>query len=251
MSTLGYVNITLPSKGLLYGGKIPDGIVAIRKPTVQEEVRIQGSANANALLSTLINSCCKLPADFRAADLLTTDRLAILIALRVHTFGSSYGYSYRCHGCGANNKADCDLATDIKPREVSDDLQEPILLQLPDAGNEVGLRFLRGADEDNIAKYAKKLTMASNDAGDPSLIQRMISQCMTLDGEDMSKRRAEVEKFVGRLTMTDSAEWRDALDSREPGIDITVYPECPHCGYQHEMGLPFTGEFFRPTRTRR
>ena len=37
-------------------------------------------------------------------------------------------------------------------------------------------------------------------------------------------------------------------DDIEPGLDTNVFPTCKGCGGDNKLALPFTAEFFRPTR---
>ena len=231
---------------MLYDGQIPDGKVELRKLTVGEEIIIQSNSVGLDLIGKLIDSCVKLPPGFDSQQLLVGDRLALLIAMRVHTFGAKYSYSYECSHCAAKNKATVNLDTDIKPREIRPDQTEPINVELPDASMKVGLRFLRGSDEVSIAKVAKRISLQSNDANDPSLLIRMALQLTEVDGEKV-KAANEREEFVKFLTMPDAEKWRKAIDAVEPGVDLTITAECTACGRTNEMALPFSADFFRPS----
>jgi hypothetical protein len=243
MSNIGYVPVTLPSRGLLYGTAIPDGIVAMRKPTVAEEVKIQASGD---LANTYLAACVKLPNGFSPQKLTLADRMALLIALRVHTFGPEYTYNYHCHACESYQKAVCDLVADTETTIADDDLIEPVVVHLPDSDKRVGLRFLRGEDEAAIKRDN------SREAGS-GILTSMCLQLLTIDDEDVSdvKRRAANIKFVSSLTMLDKSVWDSALADKEAGAKMVVHPECKACGHTHDMGLPVSGDFFRPTRTRR
>lgn len=52
--------------------------------------------------------------------------------------------------------------------------------------------------------------------------------------------------FVRSLTATDSLKIRSTLNAVEPGVDLTIHPECSRCGASNELEVPFTNEFFRP-----
>lgn len=243
---IAYTSFTLPSRGMLYDGQIPDGKVELRKLTVGEEIIIQSNSVGLDLIGKLIDSCVKLPPGFDSQQLLVGDRLALLIAMRVHTFGAKYSYSYECAHCNAKNKATVNLDTDIKPREIKPDQTEPINVDLPDAGMKVGLRFLRGVDEVTISRVAKRVTLQSNDANDPSLLIRMALQLVEVDGEKI-KTPNEREEFVKYLAMPDATKWRDAVDAVEPGVDLSITAECTACGRVNDMILPFSADFFRPS----
>ena len=242
---IGYAPVPLPSRGLLYGDKLPDGQVWIRKLKVTEEAAIQSSTSGLDLINASVGACVKLPEGMHHLDLLITDRLALLVALRVFTFGRSYQFGYTCAACDAKNRAEADLAT-LNDRKAADGLSEPIEVALPDAGKTVGLRFLRGRDEAQIAKAAKRVALQSNDPTDSSHILRLALQVATIDGEAVDQPKREF--FVRDLTMVDSAIIREAIDEREPGVDLVIHPECKACGTVNDMALPFTADFFRPAR---
>ncbi len=248
MSTapVGYAPVPLPSRGLLYGGKMPEGKVYIRKLRVTEEAAIQGSTSGIDLVNATVGACVQLPEGLTHQDLLITDRLALLVALRVFTFGPTYSYGYKCPSCGARNNQDFNLA-ELSSKLADDGLVEPIIVKLPDADRTVGLRFLRGKDEAQIARVAKRVALQSNDAADAnSLVLRKALQIVSVDGADMPM--ADKEAFVRQLTMVDSQAMSEALDDAEPGVDLRIYPECKACGFQTDMALPFTLEFFRAAR---
>lgn len=244
---LGYAPVVLPSRGLLYGGKMPDGVAEIRKMTVGEEIILQSTVGGVALVSALIQACVKLPNGMAHGDLLIGDRLALLIALRVFTFGPQYAYSYNCQACGALTKAECHLGTDITEAPLTPGLVEPVDVRLEDAGVTASLRFLRGRDEDQVARVAKRTAMASNDVGDTSMITRMALQLVKIDGQDVPDLQAR-ERFVRELTMPDGLAFRSALDDKEPRVNIGLTPECKACGSVNQLSLPFSLDFFRPFR---
>lgn len=247
MAAIGHAPLQLPSRGVLYGDKIPDGTVMVRKLTVGDEVLLQSGVGGSDMVSQLIQACVKLPPGITHGELLTADRLSILIGLRVHTFGPKYTFAYRCQACGAPQKADCNLGQEIKEKIADPSLAEPVEVRLQDADCTVGLRFLRGKDEDMVSKITKRTALQSNDVGDPSMITRMAIQLLTIDGKDAGDLPTR-ERFIKELSMPDGLDFREALDSREPGVDLRVTPECKACGAVNETMLPFGLEFFRPSR---
>lgn len=248
VQTVPTVTVKLPSRGVLYNNLIPDGKVSVRKLLVSEMsvLEAQGSGGVERL-DAVIRACCKLPLPgIVHANLLITDRFAIMLALRTFTFGPHYNYQFKCQFCNQVSKATTNIAEDLEEHTAADDLTEPIDCVLTDAGKIVGLRFLRGEDEERVVKYAKRMKMQSNDAGDPSNIYRMAIQIVNIDGEINLELRQR-ETFVKGLTAADSLRIHTTIDEKEPGLDLTVFPDCRNCGATNEMSLPFTAEFFRPT----
>lgn len=260
---IGWIPAKLPSRGVLYEDRIPDGVVQIRKLTAREEsiLASQGSEGLERM-NLIVKNCVKLPNGYLHDDLLMTDRMALLLALRTVTFGTYYTYTYKCSFCNMTAKAGIDIQEDLdestpeviamkqveKGRIESPDeflLEEPLTVDLPDNGKTLTLRFLRGSDEDRVAKRAKRLRMQSNDVNDLSYIHRIALQIITIDGE--KENLAMRELFVKQLTSKDTSTIRIHVDELEPGIDLRVYPTCRGCGGTNELAMPFGGEFFQPT----
>lgn len=245
----GYTPVTLPSRGILYEGQIPEGRYELRKMTAQEDALIfqsGGASLAHDRINRVINACAKLPNGFDPLDLLLTDRMAILLSLRIITFGAQYSIPYRCSYCRNQGKFQLNVLEDLNQTEAEDGLEEPIDVMLDDVGKLVSMRFLRGRDEERVMKRSKRLMMQSNDASDQSYYHRMALQIVAIDG-DTSRTLADVEDFIRSLSAADVARMRNAVDKQEPGIDLRVYPVCKGCGAMNEMMLPFTAEFFRPS----
>jgi len=249
MSQVGYSTIHVPSRGRFYDGKLPDGKVDIRKMTVREEATLAGQGlTPSERMAAIVAACTKLPEGFAPGDLLLTDRLAILLALRTFTFGSNYTFKFRCPACNAPNQHTIDIVQDLDEKPATEVAVEPIEVNLKDADKRVGLRFLRGKDEQAIIRHAKKLALKSNDAGDPSHTFRMALQIATIDGTPVQSA-TQAEMFVGGLTMADSVRMRNAIDDAETGIDTEVGVTCRACQTDTpDLALPFDSEFFRPTR---
>jgi hypothetical protein len=274
MSELGYTSLTLPSQGVLYldaegAALIPDGIVSIRKMTTREEsILLEQGTQVSDRISQIIKQCCKLPdkavqGGLQHDDLLVSDRLAILIGLRIVTFDGRYTFQWQCDQCRAPNKAKMDLVEaldEITPKKVverlvkkgkvtEDDaaafvLTEPVKVKLTDAKKEVGLRFLRGKDEEKLTRFARK-ARSGNSPDTDVLSYRLGLQIDTVDGVKLTG--SVRDEFLRSLTMRDTREIDIALDAYETGIDTTVYLDCNACGASNEKALPMTAEFFRPT----
>jgi hypothetical protein len=267
---LGFTTATLPSRGVLYkdgdtgDDLLPGGEIQVRKLTAKEEsILMNQGARGVERIAILLKNCTKLPsAKLTHDDLLITDRLAILLAMRTITFGPNYAFTFRCQFCGNTGKANVNIMDDLEertPEKIAEDLllkgkiesvndfvlEEPFDVPLDDCGKVVSLRFLRGTDETRIVKRSKRMAMQSNDPSDPSYLYRIALQIVAIDGE--SQNIATTEAFVRDLTAGDTARIRLAVDDTEPGIDLKVFPTCPSCGGENERMMPFDAEFFRPS----
>lgn len=249
MNDLKTNTITLPSKGALYGGLLPEGRVTVKVMTAYDQSILFAQGSAEDRITKLIANTCELPKGLTAGKLLSVDRMAILLAVRTYTFGPHYEFSYNCQHCKAPNKHSVNVAADLSEVGVAEGMVEPFEVVLPTSGQTVKLRFLRGEDEEAVAKHTKRMAMQSMDAGDVSTIHRLARLIVAIDGDeniDIVKREA----FVRNLSALDANIMEDETSVREPGIDLTVRPECKRCEQENEFKMPFDRDYFRPTTVR-
>jgi hypothetical protein len=254
MTDLGWNSYTLPSRGKLYGERLPDGKVQIRPMLAREQAKLmQQGGGIMGKVDAIISTCLKLPEGMGSKELLLVDRFAVLLALRTKTFGPEYNFNFRCEDCGEQQKGHINIVEDFDERTPDGELTEPFEIQLPDADTTVKMRFLRGEDEDQISRNAKRMKMQSNDDNDPSYLLRIAMQIVEVDGQDAEKMKSLVfrQRFLENISASDLLALEDAMNDLEPGIDTRIYPECGKCQYVNEMTMPFSGEFFRPRRSRR
>ena len=160
--SLGYITANLPSRGRLYGDKFPTGQVEIRRMTVGEEVILQTTTEGPARVSALLAACCRFPEGFDQSQLIVGDRDALLLAIRVFTFGAKYAFTAKCGACGHGYRANTDLTADIKSVTIDESLTEPIVIPLADSGVRAGFRLLRGKDEEQMIREVKKPTASTS-----------------------------------------------------------------------------------------
>lgn len=254
MTELGWNSYTLPSRGKLYKERLPGGKVQIRPMRGREQGKLmqQGGGTAGKI-AALISTCLKLPEGMDSKELLLVDRFAVLLALRTKTFGPEYSFKFRCEDCGDQQTGHINIIEDFDERTPDGDLVEPFDVKLPDADKTVKMRFLRGEDEDQITRNAKRLKMQSNDADDQSYLMRIAMQIVEVEDEDPEKLKPLPfrQKFIENISANDLCVLEDTMNELEPGIDTRIYPECGKCAYVNEMTMPFSAEFFRPRRSSR
>jgi hypothetical protein len=275
--THAWVPYELPSRGRFYGEAIPGGKVEIRKLTVREEGLLQATGiDVLDRMHQVVESCCRLPGDLsytipgtttcykQHEALLITDRLALLLAQRIITFGPEYSFTWPCRFCRATRKADVNLHTDLE--DVSPDvlelramergdaafkIAEPFPVKLPDSGRTLNLRFLRGGDELAVFRKARKLRLGPTaGVSDVSAAYQIALQIVSIEGSpdfaalDMVRK----EIFLRQMTAKDSAAVRIAVRQQETGVDTDLCVNCSSCGATNEVSLQFDVEFFLPSR---
>jgi len=263
MAEFAWVNFELPSRGFFYkdGSGTPlldaKGTIQIRKLSFDEQALLQSQGvDVIQRISSIVRKGSQLPKSLSPEKLLITDRMAVLLYIRVLTFGPSYTFTWRCNACRATVKSTINIVKDlpeVNPEEIAEKLQakdppeelvEPFTVYLPGEKKHVTLRLLRGDDESEIFKQAKRARLQSMDSTDPSHAIRMALSIVGVEGENFDQRKKE--RFVHKLDGDDALRIEYAIDDREPSIDSRVYLTCSACGAEDERQMPFDAEFFRP-----
>lgn len=258
-------DVQLPSRGLLNGGKLPEGRIQM-KPWSSDEQSIvydQG-IEATSKFDRILENCL-LTKEVPLRDMLMTDRLYMMVISRMRSFpnGGEYHVPVRCSSCRSQftqvvnlakdlfvkvyedlpvNPADRDETTEYLGTEIS----EPRIYTLPMAQVDIEYRYLRGGDERQIANTAKRVVMQSVGTTDPSLALRLSLMITKIDGKEVSPE--EKHLFVRQMTAGDTEAFQEEVEETESGIDMSFFYQCKSCGFEEEVGLPFTADFFRPRR---
>lgn len=239
--------VQLPSRGKLYNGEIPDGMIALEPLGTREEKLFSAGSNSGSLIiNKIFDACVTSPVNHQ--KLILGDRLFVLLQLRSITYGRQYDYSFQCDNCKKKSYAHLDL--DNLPVRLPDDVDDPTKfdVKLPLLGNTVTLRLLTGEDEEKITRYVNQIAAKSRgQAADTEYIYRLARRFEAVDGEAVGIR--EAMELVEKLKGQDSLAIRDAIDDHDIGPDISVTPTCQNCGYESEaFTMPMDSEFFRPRK---
>lgn len=252
--------VTLPSKGRLYDGALGDGQITIRAWTSTDEAMLHNQGtDIMTKVTNLVNNTYMDHNRLPAEELLIADRLAILILGRAFSLDPEYEFEFTCSACRQQSTAqisiyDLDinyLGEDEEGNEIVG-FAEPFSATLPQSKQAVQFRLLRGRDERDIYKVAKKMRVKTTDAADPSHFRRLALSLVNVDGKDLTGRVNEAERIVRGWTMKDSIAFQDAINEVETGISTELPIECARCGRDTTTELQLTFDFFRPSpRNRR
>lgn len=238
--------VVLPSRGYLYGGRLPGGEVIISPMTVAEEKILAGGGRDRALdvLDLVVKRClvdCPVPYE----DLLLGDTFFLMMCIRNVSYGADYRFNISCGVCDKVFSYSLRIPEDLELTVLTEeDDCEPYEVKLPVRGDTVGFCLLRNKDEAFIRRQLKSSYRSTLSPGDPSYSFRLASYIRTVNGEElpMAKKLEYVEGLLGM----DSLALRNAIDDRECGVSLILHIECPNCGYEGEELMPFGKEFFRP-----
>ena len=177
------------------------------------------------------------------------DKNAVLIASRITGYGPEYVTNVTCPACGTTNRHEFDISDlDVYHGDEWEDYDiqshgENFIVKVPYSKVDVEVRTLTSRDE----QYLSKLTESKKKKGLPeaSLTDQMKMIVVSVNGHTDSK---SVATFVDGMPARDSIYLRKAYERVVPNIDLTRPFGCSACGFEQEVTLPFTADFFWPKR---
>lgn len=269
--------VELPSRGLLYG-KNHDGTALLRPMGDREEALLYQQGGDPAMKMAQIIDQCYLSKDtLPPDDLLITDRLYILLMLRLEMFGPWYKIPFRCRECRHQEETTINTLEELNKiemgidastgEEMDSDVCEPFEMQYPlsRSGYQIRFRLLRASDEKAIiremrnARFGRqrgdaRIAAGTGDLREPDNVIRMARQIVEVGEPDGSGGFAWKDysysqrvKFVHGLDMADRNEFRLEVEAVEGGVDLTLLLDCPACGFTNKFLMPFTEEFLVPS----
>lgn len=241
--------VPLPSSGLVYSPDSPLHLretIDIKAMTAREEDILTSRAliKKGIVITTLLNSCL---ADKRVnvQEMLSGDRNAIMVALRITGYGTEYSAEVECPSCGAKSKQEFDLsAMPIKRLEIQP-IQEganAFEFKLPLTKKMVHFRFLTGADEEEILVLQERRKKIGS-LTDSVVTTKLQYSILSIDGKT---DKNIVSSFIRNMPARDSLALRKFMDTHEPGIDMKDEMNCPSCHERSEVRIPLGASFFWP-----
>lgn len=242
-------SVPLPSSGIVYP---TDGVlhgrltVDIRSMTAREEDILTSRAllKKGTVITELLKSCL-MDKSIDVRSLLSGDRNAIMVALRITGYGAEYVAEVACPSCSETSKQEFDLsALPIKRLGISpvaDGLNE-FEFKLPVSGARVTFRFLTGSDEEEITLAQERKKKLGNQVD--NLVTTKLTYCLLSVNE--KRDRSYISNFVRNMPARDSLMLRRYIDDNEPGIDMKGWINCNSCGHSEEVAMPMGASFFWP-----
>jgi hypothetical protein len=204
--------------------------------------------NADTVVEKVIKRCITEgwagPREYPLGQMTSLDRFAVLMNIRLITYGPEYKFSAICPYCGAESDYVVNL-TDIPVTYADDDFAEPFTTTLPICGSTIEWRLLRGDDETALRahKRAKKGTLKVDPTHEFHLARRLIS----VNGK-IARNIGDSLKFVKELHARDELEWSNDINAIEIGVETEFELPCKNfdCERRHETSMPMSEDFFRP-----
>jgi hypothetical protein len=181
------------------------------------------------------------PVDWKTA--LTGDRIAALLKLRSHTFGSTYEVGFQCPVMRCRHRWSQDLNLDELPyRHLTEEARAAFSAgnryetTLPCDGRRVWFKLSNGAIEEQMNKRIGR--------GEDELHTLLLTRIIEIEGVEKLNKRHFIEGMDGQ----DCIELINLFDEQDCGVTTTLDVECPKCLYITEVELPLGEEFFRPKK---
>jgi hypothetical protein len=206
--------VPLPSYGKVYSEGSPLALVEtvdIRSMTARDEDILTSRAllKKGTVITELIKSCL-VDKRVNPSDLLTGDRNALMVAIRITGYGAEYSTEIECNECNVKGSQVFNLSElPIKRLEISPivDGQNLFEFTLPYTKKKVRFKFTTGRDEEEMSttqEKQKKLGLKTDSAVTMGLQQAIIS----IDGiED----RHKISNFVKMMPARDSLALRNFI----------------------------------------
>ena len=215
--------IDLPSKGKFY--KDFKGI-EIEALTYLDEQNILASKDSNIdIVARLLEKSTKgVPVD----ELLSMDKIFLLMKVRELSYGDSYEFKVTCPKCTTDVTTDLILSKHLNKTDIPDDLQEPRTIKLPKLGVDAEVRFPRSREEiflkdtESIYQNIYKFVVSLNGTQDPIFISKALKRLHIMD----------MKKLITEVVNSDY------------GVDPRFIFECPECSFTETLSIPLDANFF-------
>ena len=242
-------SVPLPSKGVIYseeGSLYGKNTIDIKPMTAREEDILTSRAYIkNGTVLTKLLSSCIIDKNINPDLLISGDRNALLVSLRITGYGADYEVEVDCPECGTKSKQSFDLSQlaikrlEVEPVSLGQNLFE---VKLPVTKKSVRVKFLTGNDERDMMITSERRKKSGMKV-ESMITDRLSRSIVSVDG---ITDRNKLSFFVKNLPARDSLSLRRFLDKHEPGIIMKSWMNCPSCHEQSEVGLPMGASFFWP-----
>ncbi len=254
--------VDLPTKGKFYSqGSSLYGrsSIEIRHMTTKDEDILTNKSliKKGIVIDKLLESLV-VDKSINIYELLSVDRNAVLVAARVSAYGPQYPVSITCPACSSKESIEIDLQEYLnKDYEKTDDellskeqyayermSNGNVMVKLPKTNWFVELKPLNGRDEKNLAQKleAKKKFSSQDGANISDQLSLIIESINTVSD------RFQIEKAINMMPAADSKRLRFIYQTLFSYMNMKFNFNCEECKLEEELEVPFTQEFFWPSR---
>ena len=192
----------------------------------------------------------------KVEDLLIGDKNAMLTAARISGYGAEYATNTTCPACNTTDQYEFDLEQGVITGyhsehcdhgsfdgRVTDNGDGTFNILLPKSEVTVTVRMMTGRDEAKLTESMTKKNKSSVVGHDTSMTDQMRCYISAVNG---SSQTAHIYGFVNAMPASDSRFLRATYQALMPNFDLRQHFVCDACGYEQDMEVPFTADFFWP-----
>ena len=217
------VEVELPSECRAYNLEDPGAPITIRPMTFEDEKALVSAGKGDDPVNLILQRCTT---NIKIPDLLSMDKLYLIMKLREISYGDDYNTLLVCSHCRAENPTTVKLSQ-LNVNPVPDDFKDPITVMLPTIKKEAKVRLPRVRDE--------KMMIDPEAALDQ--IWRFVVE---IDGHT---DKSIIAPVVDKLPLKDVRTILNAIKT-DYGVDTKVKFECNSCGGVTVVDLPIDSNFF-------
>ncbi len=242
--------IPLPSGGRLYTNVTDDpdvlkGYIKMLPMGMKEEEILSTPRflKTGAVTRIILDRC--IESNISAKDILLFDSNFLMYYLRKISYGDEYTFAITCSNSTCEKKFEHTVKiSDLVFEELPEDVEEPIVVQLPKSGYTVKVILPRlYHSEELVLKDANR--KKTTDSAETRLLDNLLVttiEVLDFKGEEVPKK--DWAEFFESLPGMDTATLREKT-SFSTGVDKLEGVVCPYCEAEYSGTIPMGPEFFR------
>ncbi len=248
--------VTLPSEGKFYPTEHPlhgEQTIEIRYMTAKDEDILTSRAllKEGVAIDRLLQNIV-VDKNINVNSLLVGDKNALIVAARITGYGSAYETKVTCPSCGTATEYEFELDAGSSTTSLDAVLEtyganltehNTFVVQLPLTQVMTECRLLTGKDELALMKESARRTRRKLE--ESGLTDQLKAFIVSVNGDSSP---LAITSLIQNLPAKDSRFLRTFYSEITPNIDLTQMFECSSCGYEADMEVPLTADFFWPKR---
>lgn len=225
------ITAPLPSKGYPYKDTPwSSGDVQLHPMRVAEWKNVASRRKQKDDPDTImLRSCVILEEGCDLDQLLLSDRAFLLVQIRISSWGKNKEIEVRCPTCSKIVRDTVDL-TQLEITEADPEWSEYFEHTLPNSGEVVTLKLLRGHDR----KLITAMTEKSNDQETEALTAQIFYSVAKVNGKELSV--PEKLDWVNNLIIGDMYDISSTVNKKDSGVILSWNVDC-NCGEEIAINL--------------
>lgn len=234
--------IKLPSKGLFYENGVSELMVEYMTSKDEDLLTTPSLIESGRAINLLLQRKIKNK-NINPDDLLDGDRSAIILSLRISSYGSDYTVNVVDPRTGIPFKANVDLSK-LEYKEISElpDENGYFVVEIPMRKKIIKFRLLTSGEELTLFNKSEALKDAYGSEVSEFNTLKLKTQIVSIDG---NTDRTYISKFVDAMPALDALTIRKKIIDVSPDVDMN-YEFTANDGYKFKSELMIGVDFFFP-----